>query len=389
MPDVLVTNKILIFAPSSSGGIAEYTFYQAMAFKKAGAEVICLTSPSFLKGRKTAFQTISCLPDPVEGRTGLRKKLRMAWRIILSRYVLAWQIIKQRPDLVLLDSYVEYLSPLWIDPHIFLSRIMGFRYAANLHDPVRNYAIGPRWWHLLSVWLAYQPLDFVLVHHQLADRSIVPKRVKVIVVPHGLYEVNTDDHSPKQVREEWGVKNGQKVFLSFGYVRDGKSVDLAIKALREIPEAFLVVAGTVASTKDKDFHYYRDLAKEVGVSDRCRFFEGFVSDDELGKYFTGTDYVLLTYSSDFHSQSGVLNLAAAARKPVLASASPSPLIEVVTQYHLGAAVEADSIASIAEGMKTLLHGQLSPDWEGYETSASWDLNASRVLEAADLKVKSS
>ena len=381
--------RILLFSPSSSGGIAEHTYYQANALVKKGAKVTCLVSSNFLNSRKADFERIICLPAPVTVGTGIAKKLRIAWRIIWSRYILAWQIIKQRPDLVLLDSYVEYLAPLWVDPHIFLSRIIGFRYAANLHDPVRNYAIGPRWWHLLSVWLAYQPLDFVLVHHQLAVRSIVPKRVKVIVAPHGLYTVNTDDYSPKQVREEWGVKNGQKVFLSFGYIRDGKNLDLAIKALRDIPDAFLLVAGSVASTNDKNFHFYRDLAKEVGVGDRCRFFEGFVSDVELGKYFTGTDYVLLTYSSEFHSQSGVLNLAAAARKPVLASASPSPLIEVVTQYHLGAAVEADSIASIADGMKALLHGHLSPDWEGYEASASWDINAWRVLEAADLKVKNS
>jgi glycosyltransferase involved in cell wall biosynthesis len=380
--------KILIFSPSASGGIAEHTYYQAKALEKAGAKVVSLVPPLFLCGRNTDFETIPCLPDAVVGESGIAKKLRMAWRIILSRYILAWQIIRQRPDLILLDSYVEYLAPLWVDPHILLSRIFGFRYAANLHDPVRNYAIGPRWWHRLSVWLAYQPLDFVLVHHELEDRSIVPKRVRVIVAPHGLYEVNLGGHDPQRVRVEWGVEFGQKVFLSFGYVRDGKNLDLAIKALREIPEAFLVVAGCVASTKDKNFYYYRELAKEVGVGDRCRFFEGFVSESDMGRYFAGADVVLLTYSSRFHSQSGVLNLAAAARKPVLASASPSPLIETVARYRLGVAVEPDSNHAISEGMKHFLKHPVSADWDGYQVSASWDVNASRVLEAADLKDKS-
>jgi glycosyltransferase involved in cell wall biosynthesis len=372
--------KILIFSPSSSGGIAEHTFYQAKALEKNGAKVLCLVSPSFLDGRKSEFETIPCLPDPVEGASGIWKKLRMAWRIISSRYILAWQIIRHRPDLVLLDSYVEYLAPLWVDPHIFLSRIIGFRYAANLHDPVRSYVIGPKWWHRLSVWLAYQPLDFVLVHHELADHSIVPERVKVVVAPHGLYDVNLGDFEGQRVSEEWGIQPGQKVFLSFGYVRDGKNLDLAIRALKEVSEAVLVIAGTVASTKDKTFQDYKDLAQQLGVAGRCRFFEGYLRDEELGRYFAGTDYVLLTYSADFHSQSGVLNLAAKARKPVLASASPSPMIEAVTRYHLGVAVKPDSSEAIVEGMKKLGKGEVVPNWDAYEASASWDLNARRVLE---------
>jgi glycosyltransferase involved in cell wall biosynthesis len=283
-----------------------------------------------------------------------------------------------------MDSYVEYLSPLWIDPHIMLSRIFGFRYAANLHDPVRSYVIGPKWWHKLSVWLAYQPLDVVLIHHELADRSNVPKRVKVVVAPHGLYDVNLGDYDSQQVREGWGIKSGQKVFLSFGYVRDGKNLNLAIKALAEVTEAVLIVAGSIASTKDRPFSFYRGLADEVGVTDRCRFFEGFVSNEEMGRYFAGTDFMLLTYSASFHSQSGVLNLAAMARKQILASASPSPMIEAVTRFGLGVAVRPDSVEAIVDGMKKLYEGEMSPNWEGYEASASWDLNARRVLEAAGL-----
>lgn len=376
----IAARKILIFSPSSSGGIAEHTYYQARALAKTGAKVICLISPSFLNGKKTEFNKITCLPDPVEGASGIAKKLRMVWRIIWSRYVLAWQIIKQRPDLILLDSYVEYMAPFWVHPHILLSMVFGFRYAANLHDPVRSYAIGPKWWHRLSVWLAYQPLDFVLVHHELADRSVVPKRVKVAVAPHGLYDVNLRDFDAQDVREEWGIQPGQSVFLSFGYIRDGKNLDLAIRALREVPEAILVVAGNVASMKDKTFQDYKNLAMELGVADRCRFFEGYLSDEELGKYFAGADFVLLTYSSSFHSQSGVLNLAAKARKPVLASASPSPMIEAVTRYRLGVAVEPDSLSAIVSGLKKLVSVKVSSDWKGYEAAASWDVNASTVLQ---------
>ena len=189
-------------------------------------------------------------------------------------------------------------------------------------------------------------------------------------------------------RQSWGVKDGQKVFLAFGFVRDGKNLDLAVRALADVPEAFLVVAGSVASTKDKPFAHYRELAAQLGVLDRCHFAEGFVPDDELGKYFAGADFVLLTYASSFHSQSGVLNIAARARKPVLASASPSPLIESVRRFQLGITVEPDSPAAVVAGIKQLLSAPPSPQWEAYEAVASWAVNAQGVLEAAGLNTKS-
>jgi len=373
---------ILIFAPSSTGGIAEYTIYQARALKRTGAGVLCLVAPSFLKGRNTGFDTLVCLPDPVvEGSSKLAKKLKMAWRIILSRFILAFQILKQRPDLVLLDSFVEYLSPFWIWPHWWLAKGLGVRYAAVLHDPVRNFVVGPLWWHKLSVRLAYLPLDFVLVHHALPESSPVPSGTRVVEVPHGLYEFGDQVQDVAAIRREWGVAEGQKVFLSFGYVRDGKNLDLAIRALVSVPHAFLVIAGSVASGKDKSFSYYRRLAEELGVAGRCRFVEGFLQQEELGRFFAGTDFVLLTYSASFHSQSGVLNVAAFARKPVLASAAPSPMIETVTRYALGVAVPPDSQEAVVEGMQRLLAGEPTPRWEEYDKAASWDVNARAVLQA--------
>jgi glycosyltransferase involved in cell wall biosynthesis len=193
--------------------------------------------------------------------------------------------------------------------------------------------------------------------------------------------VNLGYFDSLKVREKWGVRPGQKVFLSFGYVRDGKNLDLAIKALAEVPEVVLVVAGSVASMKDRPFQYYKDLADEIGVTDRCLFFEGFVSDEEMGRFFSGTDFILLTYSASFHSQSGVLNVAAKARKLILASASPSPMMHAVSKYQLGVTVEPDSMDAIVSGMRRLLEESFSPRWDDYEAIASWHENARGILEA--------
>jgi glycosyltransferase involved in cell wall biosynthesis len=389
-PEMQSVNKnlpptILLFSPSVSGGLAEHTFYQARALRKAGAKVTCLVAPSFLDGRPIGFETVICLndPPPADG-SQLVKKFKMMWRLITNQLVLAWQIWKHRPDLVLLDSYVEYVAPLWVWPHWLLARFLGILYAANLHDPVRNYRVGPVWWHRLSVRLAYLPLDFVLVHNRLPEPSPVPSPVRVVPVPVGVYDLPDVSVDRQKMRRRWGIQQGQKVFLSFGYVRDGKNLDLAIRALRSVPEAFLVIAGAVASTKDKPFTFYHELAQSEGVADRVKFYEGFVSNDELANYFVGTDFVLLTYSSAFHSQSAVLNIAVRARIPVLASASPSPLLESVKRFELGVTVKPDSVETIVDGIHQLLGEKLQPRWENYAEFADWDANARGILTAAGL-----
>jgi glycosyltransferase involved in cell wall biosynthesis len=379
---------ILVFAPSVSGGLAEYICCQSKALEKAGAKVTCLVAPSFLKGRPTGLEQIICLSDPpAVCSSRLVKKIKMVWWIVVNRWVLAWHILKRRPDLVLLDSYAEYVAPFWIWPHLLLARLRGVHYAANLHDPMRSYVVGPVWWHRLSGRLAYLPLNFVMVHGKLPEPSPVPSRVRVVQVPCGLFEIRGEPVNAEKIRLSWGVKEGQKVFLAFGFVRDGKNLDLAIRALVQVPEAFLVVAGSVASSKDKPFACYRELAGQLGVLNRCHFAEGFVADDELGKYFAGTDFVLLIYAATFHSQSAVLNVAARARKPVLASAAPSPLIESVRKFQLGITVEPDSPAAVVTGMQQLLATPPLPRWADYEASASWAANAQGVLQAAGLEAK--
>src|SRR5438105_1182020 len=100
----------MLFAPSSYGGIAEHTFYQASALKRAGTRVLCLVPPAFLDGRETEFEKVVCLMNPVPaGGREIVRKMKLASRIIANYWILAWQTIKRRPDLVLLDSYVEYL----------------------------------------------------------------------------------------------------------------------------------------------------------------------------------------------------------------------------------------------------------------------------------------
>lgn len=378
--------RILIHAPTPAGGLAEHVFYQAGALQRLGAEVHCLAARSFLAGRAVGFPCERRLQDPQPTRKPRwRSRLAQAARLLRNELSLAREVFRRRPQLVVLESFKEYLAPLWVWPHVLAARALRVRYAANLHDPVRDYQVGPAWLHRLSVRLAYWPLDFVLIHDDLPTPSPVPARVRAVKVPVGVYELRRSGDHREAMRLRWGVLPGQHVFLAFGYLRDNKNLDLVLRAAAEVPAAFVVFAGATPSGKDRPFSFYRDLAASLGIANRGHFHEGFVPDEELAGFFDGADVVLLTYAGSFVSQSGVLHVAARARKPVLASAASGPLVNAVRAYGLGVAVAPDDVAAIVSGMRDLLAKPPTPRWEDFEAAAGWDQNAAGILEAAGLR----
>jgi glycosyltransferase involved in cell wall biosynthesis len=430
--------KILIFSPTPSGGLAEHAHYQARALhriahlscvdiEKPKAEVTLLCSPDFLDARKVEYKKAAVFSSNfslfgrLAGRAG--ELLDKSLKIIAEQWRLAWEVLLRKPDVVLLSSYSEYLAPFWVWPHWIFAKLFGVVYVANLHDPVRNYVVGPKCWHDLSVKMAYWPISLGVVHQRLSEPSPVPKYVHVVEAPVGVYDLQESPEDPEAIRAAWGVRKEKSetlklgkaesrnsadcgnalesgrpsldtsahadvVFLAFGFIRDNKNLDLVILALVENPSAVLVVMGRAQSKKDKPLEFYRKLAVELGVQDRVNFFDGFVPDEKLASYFAAADVVVLTYDGSFHSQSGVLNVAARARRPVLVSAGESPLKDCLERFRLGVFVEPDNLRALQEGMKMVMSDEWraiggGPDWEGYEAFASWDVNVAKILEGVE------
>jgi glycosyltransferase involved in cell wall biosynthesis len=391
--------KVLIFNPGSEGGIPEYAYYQATALKKLGCDIIMLGDAGHEGVMKVDFLTVKTLWGGRKKNRRARSKLlrigRFAWPILYNEIILTINTFIYRPNVVLLSSYEEYLSPFWVWLRLIFKQLFNVTYVANLHDPVRDFIVGPKWWHDLSVWTAYMPISAVFVHQSLPSQAQVPSRILVRVVPHGLFAVAQSELDSKQIRSGWQVPDHSIVFLSFGFIRDGKNLDLLIRALSTNPRAYLVVIGRVQSTSiNKPVVYYESLAEQLALTNRVRFFENFVPNEKLGSYFAAADVIAMTYSASFHSQSGVLNAIATAGKPLLVSAGDSPLKDCVLRFQLGVLVEPDNEQALAEGMKQmcklvtkreqgigLTEENPSLDWDGYCRYASWEVNASLVVEA--------
>ena len=370
---------ILYYSPSSFGGIADYAHHQANALVDAGADVCMLCAPSYPTGRQEKY---SIRPQLMDGRSHRFKRLSQlsfANSILRNIDTLDSVVVDGRYRTVLFGSYAEYLAPLWSGKLRRLQRA-GVQFASIVHDPVRNFVVGPRWWHRWSVACGYSFLHHVFLHDSIdLDTAGGARKLSRTVIPIGPYAFPPTEVDRGEFRARLGIPPQAHVLLGFGHIRDGKNLDLAIRALAHAPEFYLIIVGKEQSESQMPASAYQDLAVEVGVADRCRWNIGFIAEEDIGSYFAACDLVLLTYSRDFRSASSVLSAAAHYRKPCLASSGEGNLRSVVQEYQLGIWVEPDNERSVVAGLREYLVRPPQPRWDEYLQQNSWQRNARLVL----------
>ncbi len=373
--------QLLYFLEESHGGAADYAHEQCQALAALGVEVTLLTTPGYPVRPHTPYICCRHLLEPRPERPIANRWWRggrYVW-IKLENYRRLVQAIRTSSIRhVLIGSFGEYLAPLWSPPLRQLQR-EGVVFGAVIHDPVRDYVIGPRWWHRWSVGDAYAHLREAFVHEDVALDTVRPNPgLRVTVVPHGIYPYPPPTASREAVRRQLALPDDAPVLLAFGNIRDAKNLHLVIESLQHCRRAYLIVAGRVQSAGQRPVAFYRELAERLGVADRCRWMERYVPDEEAANLFAAADVVVLTYSRAFRSASGVLALAANYRVPCLASSGTGPLRTLVQQYALGRWVEPDDVQALVTGLEDLLQHPPQPHWLRFCEEHSWHVNAQRI-----------
>lgn len=375
--------KILYYAHESGGGLLPYVQDQAHALGSLGADVTVLCGPEFVKRDGDRYKLLVQLTSP-EAKLESSKLMRMVrfarWQLSNKRRLYR-EAATGKYDAVFLSSYAEYLAPVW---SLWFRRLRkrGLVFGAMVQEPVRDFVVGPRWWHRWSVRGAYSYLSCVFTHDRVSlDTCGAPNALMHRIVPMAPHRFPSPLKSRSKVREELRIPADAPLLFSFGLIRDGKNIDYSIRLLREIPEAFLLVAGKRNAGSQKPETYYVDLAKSLGVDSRCRWKFEFISEQEAADFFESSDLVMLTYSKEFRSASAALNVAARYRRQVIASAGQGSLQSVVKKYRLGKWVEPGEPEAVVTAVKSWLAERPSADWETYELENSWERNAGTVLEA--------
>jgi glycosyltransferase involved in cell wall biosynthesis len=95
-----------------------------------------------------------------------------------------------------------------------------------------------------------------------------------------------------------------------------------------------------------------------------------------------SDVVVLNYSDSFTSQSGILNVAAPFKKPLVVSDGRSSLASVVRKFGMGILVSGNGAKALSEAIiaaaETASEKKLA--WDAYLEFASWKRHASTAIK---------
>ena len=187
----------------------------------------------------------------------------------------------------------------------------------------------------------------------VAHYAIDPAQVEVI--PHGAAQFSADRGSSAR-----GRAGRAPVILTWGLLGEGKGIEWAIDAMRELADLrprpeYWVVGETHPKVRAQHGEAYRDQLIERAGDDLGRavhFDDHYLTTAELHQRIHRADVVLLPYDSREQVTSGVLIEAVTAGKPVISTGFPHA-VELLASG-AGLIVERRDPASIAAALRRVL-----------------------------------
>jgi glycosyltransferase involved in cell wall biosynthesis len=185
---------------------------------------------------------------------------------------------------------------------------------------------------------------------------------KIIHLPDPVERIFPPTSAVRNLKLKLGIEPERKVLLAFGTLADErKGIRQFLEALHLIEpklwekicillvgEPFLGGQATVES-------WLAPVRQSLPVQVITQF--GYVSESEIPLYFQLSDVVITPYQKPA-GMSGIVLLAAAAKKPILSS-NYGLMGELVKQYSLGIGVDTTILSEIARGLTRLLSEPLT------------------------------
>lgn len=199
------------------------------------------------------------------------------------------------------------------------AKLKGIKIIGTIHDvmPFETFYIDPA-----ALELLYSCVDHYIVGNESELNRLqlyfnVPSK-KIDIIEHGPYLLfDNRKYCRESAREKLGIKKNKKVILFFGLLRPHKGLKFLLKAFKkvihEIPDALLYISSDLSYSPELNELLTR--IERSGVADSIKLSKGYAPSSEIEVLFKAADVVALPYTQV--SQSGVLNLAYAFKKPVV------------------------------------------------------------------------
>ena len=270
-------------------------------------------------------------------------------------------IKKQNADLVVFDWWNPFFGP----SHYMISALIKNHYKGKILFITENViSHEDRTIDKILTKMGIKNADKFLVlsgnvAEQLQNFNNTKPVYKSALPIYDCYDMDSNEDL-KETRETLGFTDSDDILLFFGYVRKYKGLNILIDAMPEIvknnPNAKLLIVGEFYDSPDK---YYSQIEK-LRLKDKIKVVNEFVPNEEVGKYYSISELVILPYLSA--TQSGILNIAYGFKKPVLVT-DVGGLAEDVEIGKTGYVAPPGKPGAIAEQVNKFLDTKDSIDYK--------------------------
>jgi len=289
----------------------------------------------------------------------------------------AKKIKKMSPDLIIIQWWHPYFAPCYWLLQQFLKKVRIVFLCHNVF-PHERFPLDK-----FLTKLALKKAYGYIVQSKLDETELkeLKSNPNCIFTPHPTYSAfKINNLSRQEARKRLLIPNEEKVLLFFGFVREYKGLDCLLNAMALIKDTLDHISLWVVGDFDKDKDKYLSIIKENNLENCVKIVDGYVPDEEVEKYFSASDVVVLPYKSA--TQSGIVQIAFGFEKPVIVT-NVGGLPDVVTNEKTGLVVEPEDIQGLATAIinffdeKKFMSFQDNINKEAYKFS--WD----RMLEVVD------
>ena len=134
---------------------------------------------------------------------------------------------------------------------------------------------------------------------------------------HPIYDSYSDKISKSEAKQELNIISKKNIILFFGLIRNYKGLKVLLKSISLLKEKKISFCLIVAGECYQNKKIYIDLINDLNISDYIIWHDSFIPDNEVVKYFSAADVVVLPYTSA--SQSGISQIAYNYNIPIIVS----------------------------------------------------------------------
>lgn len=322
------------------GGLASYNERLVKELKSEGHEVsietFSLQYPGFLFPGKTQLSD-SPKPQDLKINISVNSVNPFNWIKVGQR------LKKDQPDMVIFKFWIPFMGPCFGTIARLIKRNKKTKILSILDNIIpHEKRIGDR---LLSKYFTSSIDGFVSMSQSVNDDlSSFDTQKPRTLSPHPLFDNFGAIEDRDEAVEKLGLDVKERYMLFFGFIRDYKGLDLLLQAIAspwfKDANVKLIVAGEFYSNEEK----YQKLISDLKLQDRIILRTSFISNEEVGTYFSASDIVVQPYKTA--TQSGVTQIAYHFNAPMLVT-DVGGLAEICPHEKVGYVVDvsAEAIAS--------------------------------------------